>query len=226
MKLNFLGYGAAFYPRLGNNNAYFEIGENIYFLDFGEMAFHTVMQYLDISKYKEIYIILTHMHADHCGSVASLASYMYCVLHKVIHIIHPVDTIVQLLTLQGIAKNFYTFSYTLPQNLGFSIQAYEVQHALDMKSFGYILSDENSSIYYSGDAADIPKDVLSKFLSGKISRIYQDTASHFSSSHCHYTHLEQLIPQSFRNNVYCMHIDGDYIDLLKAKGFSVVEPIA
>lgn len=225
LELKFLGKGAAFYPKFGNTNAMFEIDKNLYFLDFGESAFDKVVENVNLENYDNICVILTHLHADHVGSLASFISYMYCILHRQITVVHPVDTVVNLLSLLGISKSFYNYRDSLPQGTKFTIYPHEVEHAKDMKAFGYVIDYNGEKIYYSGDAANIPEKVLNDFLNGDIKRIYQDTASHHSTSHCHYSVLEELIPQDMRKQVFCMHLDSDYIDLLHKKGFSVVEAI-
>lgn len=225
IELKFLGKGAAFYPKFGNTNAMFEIDKNLYFLDFGESAFDKVIKTVNLESYESICVILTHLHADHVGSLASFISYMYCILNRQILVVHPVDTVVKLLSLLGISKDFYKYSRELPQNSKFTICPHEVEHANDMKAFGYVIEHNGEKIYYSGDAANIPEKVLNDFLAGKIKRLYQDTASHHSTSHCHYSKLEELIPPSMRKQVFCMHFDDDYIDLLHNKGFSVIESI-
>ena len=48
--LKFLGRGAAFYPAFGNTNAFFEMGEDLYFLDFGEAAFERVTRLFDLKS--------------------------------------------------------------------------------------------------------------------------------------------------------------------------------
>lgn len=220
--LNFLGRGAAFYPKFGNTNAWFAYGNDLFFLDFGEEAYHRVAGILPLEKYDHVYVILTHLHADHVGSLASLCSYMACVLHRTLDIIHPVDTVVQLLTLEGISKSFYRYATDLPENCPVQITPVEVQHAEDMKAFGYIVRSEEDAFYYSGDAAYLPEMVKTLYLDSSIDRIYHDTSSHESQSHCWYQRLEEAIPAEKREKVYCMHLDSDMVEFLQEKGFSVV----
>lgn len=223
-ELRFLGYGASFYPVFGNTNAFLEADGDLYFLDFGEAAYEKVVRRFDLTAYRRIYVILTHLHADHVGSLASLLSYAHCVLGIAVTVVHPVDTVTRLLSLLGIAPDFYRYMTTLPEDCPLSITPYDVPHAADMRAFGYVLRQGDEAVYYSGDAADVPAPVLEGFLAGRIARMYQDTASHPSSSHCLYTHLEELIPAESRARVFCMHLDGDYAQMLRAHGFSVVQP--
>lgn len=223
--LKFLGRGAAFYPAFGNTNAFFETNGDLFFLDFGESAYEKVVRLLDLTAYRHIYVLLTHLHADHSGSLASLLSYTHCVLHREVTVVHPLDTVMQLLTIQGISPEFYHYLSALPESCAVSAQPFDVPHAENMRAFGYLLSDANESIYYSGDAAQLPEEIARRFLSGEIARIYHDTASHESASHCYYQRLVDAIPREKRHAVYAMHLDGDYVDMLKGLGFSVVETI-
>ena len=115
LKLHFLGRGAAFYPVFRNTNAFFEKGKNLFFLDFGESAFAQVAAALPLKEYEKIYVLLTHLHADHSGSLASMTSYLYFVLHKKLTIVHPEDTVVRLLALQGVGAECYEYLPELPQ---------------------------------------------------------------------------------------------------------------
>lgn len=221
--LKFLGRGAAFFPVFGNTNAYFEAGDDLFFLDFGESAFEKVYRRFNLTRYRRIYVLVTHLHADHAGSLASLISYTHCVLKTRITVVHPLDTVVRLLALAGISDTFYQYLPALPDGCSVRARAVEVPHAADMRAFGYLLSFGGETVYYSGDAAALPSEVYEAFMQGKIARVYQDTASHESSAHCWYKRLEQLIPPERRAAVHCMHLDGDYADTLKSLGFSVVE---
>ena len=223
IKLHFLGRGAAFYPCFGNTNAWFEKDKDIFFLDFGENAFHQVAGKMTLEQYEHIYVLLTHLHADHAGSLASLCSYCHCVLKRNIVIVHPIDSVVKMLRIQGIADRCYSWVTELPETCNIKATAVEVKHADDMRAFGYLLTDGEETIYYSGDAAELRQDIVQAYLDGTIHKIYQDTASHFSHSHCYYKQLEEKIPRDKRKNVHCMHLDGDYVELLEDLGFSVVK---
>lgn len=223
--LKFLGRGAAFYPRFGNTNAFFEMDGDLYFLDFGEAAFERVTRLLDLKKYRHVYALITHLHADHAGSLASLMSYTAMVLGVKVNVVHPNGMVNALLAVEGIDPDFYTYMPSLPADCPVQMKPHEVPHAVDMRAYGLELSCADETIYYSGDAAAVPQDVVEGYLSGRIARLYQDTSSHESKGHCYYKKLEALFPAEKRAGVHCMHLDGDYVDLLKGLGFSVVETI-
>ena len=221
--LKFLGRGAAFYPAFGNTNAFFEMGEDLYFLDFGEAAFERVTRLLDLKKYRNIYALVTHLHADHAGSLASLMSYSSMVLGLTVNVVHPNWSVLTLLSVMGIDPTFYRYLPTLPADCPVQMKAHEVAHAKDMRAYGLELSCADETIYYSGDAADVPAAVVEGYLSGRIARIYQDTSSHPSAGHCFYEKLEAYFPAEKRANVYCMHLDHDYEQMLRDLGFSVAQ---
>lgn len=226
MKLNFLGKGAAFYPAYGNTGAYILDQKDLYLLDCGESAFHLLHQKGIMDEAEQVFVIITHLHADHIGSLGSLISYFYCVRKKPVFIIHPEKTIVKLLKLEGISDAGYCYMERLPENAaGIQAKPIEVFHVPDMKCYGYLLTDQEGVFYYSGDAADIPSDVLEAFKQGQIDRIYQDTSTHdeVHPTHCYYKTLEQKIPANLRDKVYCMHLDGPFEQLLKDCGFQVIE---
>lgn len=225
MELHFLGRGAAFYPAFGNNNAYFTADNDLYFLDFGEAAYAKMLRLLDLTAYRHIYVLLTHLHADHVGSLASLISYAHCVLRVRVTVVHPIDTVCELLRLQGIAPHFYDYRQSLPEALRVQAVPVEVRHAADMRAFGYRLTDGREHIYYSGDAAGLPAAVRDDLLAGRLDRIYHDTSSHPSEAHCWYQRLAEAVPPEIRHKVYCMHLDCDMVDELCGLGFSVVEAI-
>lgn len=221
--IKFLGRGAAFYPAFGNTNAFFEMGEDLYFLDFGEAAFERVTRLFDLKKYKNIYALITHLHADHAGSLASLMSYSSMVLGLTVNVVHPNWSVLTLLSVMGIDPTFYRYMPTLPEDCPVQMKVHEVEHAKDMRAYGLELSCADETIYYSGDAADVPQAVIDGYLSGRIARIYQDTSSHPSAGHCFYKKLEAYFPQDKRGNVYCMHLDHDYAQMLRDLGFNVAE---
>ena len=131
-------------------------------------------------------------------------------------------------TLEGITPLGYHYHETLPENpAGLTAVPVEVKHALDMKCYGYVLSDGTETIYYSGDSSELPEDIRTRFLAGEIGRIYHDTSTHDSPnpSHCYYGKMEKWIPREERHRVYCMHLDSPCEDMLKEKGFSIVEVV-
>lgn len=227
MELKFLGNGSAFYPVYGNTCAYMLYGKELYLIDCGETVFEQLYRLLRLSEIEHVYVLQTHLHADHVGSLGSLISYFHHILGRQVTVVHPRETIVQLLTLEGIDPKGYLYREQLPENsAGLKADAVEVKHAEDMHCYGYVITDGTERIYYSGDASELPKKIREQFLEGKIQRIYHDTASEDlpNPSHCYYGKMEQWIPKELRKRVYCMHLDSPCEEVLKNAGFSIAEP--
>ena len=174
---------------------------------------------------KNIFILITHFHCDHVGSLGSLISYLYLKMNKIPYIIHPTEKIKEYLKVVGIEDKFYIYENMLPEISQIKNNHVEVKHVDDMICYGYEIIFPEEIIYYSGDAVDIPKKILKKYFEGEIREIYQDTCSYKSKnpSHGNIFDLEERIPYEKRKNVYCMHLERDFRDKIIEKGFSVPE---
>lgn len=226
MKLTFLGSGACFFPELHNTSAYFVYENSLFLLDCGETVYERLLKMEDLNQYEQIYVILTHLHADHVGSLGSLLSYCKCILKKRIYVVYPNKQVCKLLSLLGIAKDFYYHLETLGDRVkNLLVEPVKVSHASDMECFGYRITSQDNCIYYSGDASGIPESILEQFIYGEIEKIYQDTSTHDVTcrSHMYVEVLEKQIPRKLRQRVVCMHLDSKCHDVLHAKGFSTVE---
>lgn len=224
MKLHFLGTGSAFFPTYGNTCAYMLCEKELYLLDCGESAFGILYEKGILDEVEAVYTIITHLHADHVGSLGSLISYFYCMHNMKITVVHPESVIRDLLSLEGIAPECYIYMKKMPVNrAGLDVEAVEVKHAPDMKCYGYLLRDGKECIYYSGDSAEFPEQVQNQFLAGEIDRVYHDTSTYDSPdpSHCYYGKLELAIPYEKRSRVFCMHLDSSCENLLHEKGFKI-----
>lgn len=225
MDLNFLGCGSAFNPIYGNTSAYFTIGSHLYVIDAGESVFLKLYQKELLQKYDEITIFVTHMHADHVGSLPSIISYAYYVLGKTVTVVYPDSELWQLLDLMGIEHAAYRrLESSSVETETLKVQSVVVKHADDIHCYGYLLESGGDRIYYSGDSYEIPERVLHGFRQRTISRIYQDTTEFRSAhrSHCSLEELEEAIPQELRKYVFCMHFTTNFTEKLKQKGFSFV----
>ena len=213
-------------PVLGNTSAYFIKNNNLYLLDCGELVFHQLYERGMLTRYDRIYSIITHLHADHVGSLGSLISYTYFVLGKKVRVIHPEESVRQLLDLTGIDRNAYYFEQcTRYESDGIVFEAVPVRHAEDMNCYGYIIEDGGRRIYYSGDSYEIPEHVINGFLERRIEKIYQDTTNKVSSHRSHFplSELKELIPEELRAQVFCMHFGCDFSAEIEQLGFNNAE---
>ena len=191
-------------------------------MDCGESVFCKLYQQDLLTKYENYYIVITHMHADHVGSLGSLISYMYFVLHKKVHVIHPSEKLVEMLDLTGITREAYEMHLCREfSNGGVRFRAVPVHHADDMACFSYLITQNGQTSYYSGDSYEIPPQVLQDFCAGRIDTIYQDTTNKATGHKSHFPlpELAAVIPPERRSSVVCMHLNCDFETEIAAQGF-------
>ena len=224
MKLTFLGLGSAFNPAMDNTAAFFVLGNELYLLDCGETVFGRIWNSKALKDCSRVTVVLSHLHCDHVGSLGSLVSYCTAILDKPIRIIHPLKTVVSLLDLMGIKDYKYLWLPSLEAEggMGLSFKPIKTDHVDTMQSFGYLISSPQKTIYYSGDAKFIPPQVIDAFIKGEVDEIYQDSSLvvNDNSSHCSFAWLEKTFTGEQRNRVYCIHLDSDYREKIRAAGFN------
>jgi ribonuclease BN (tRNA processing enzyme) len=229
MELTFLGMGSAFNPAMRNSNAYFVSDKRFYLVDCGETTFGKIWDLPALADCDEVVVLVTHLHADHVGSLGSLISYTHYIARKRIAVVHPLDTVVQLLDLLGIDRTCYNFVKIVSGAVTriddrVSVKALEVEHVPDMTCFSYVIQEDSECVYFSGDAKSIPPEIVRGLEDGSISHAYQDTSNRESEhpTHASLAYLESLLPRDVRGRVHCIHLDYDYRELLRSKGFSTV----
>ena len=65
MELKFLGRGAAFNPKEGNNSAYFIENNQLFLIDCGESIFERLFENGLLKSVESINLMITHTHYDH-----------------------------------------------------------------------------------------------------------------------------------------------------------------
>lgn len=76
MELHFTGTGAAYYPRLGSNAAFFVKNNHLFMIDCGESTFRKMEARDEIRTCDKITVFITHLHADHIGTLKRLCEYI------------------------------------------------------------------------------------------------------------------------------------------------------
>lgn len=232
--IKFLGRGSAFNTKIGNTSAYIKKDNSLLLIDCGSETFSRLKsrQFL-INDIKKSYVLITHLHPDHVGSLGDYIFYNYFINNIVTCIIYPEpNIIIDFLLLQGVNKEAFYVLNKLPNqtfkifDLGIIINYRDVKHSQLINSYGYFISDENDSIFYSGDTNELNEEAYEKLLIGNISKIYQDTcmADYPGNVHMNIDHMNELLlnfPK--KQNIYCMHFDDDkLIKKIKLYGFNYV----
>ena len=228
MRLFFTGTGSAFFPALGNNGAFFTCGQNLYLIDCGEALFAKLMKARLLSGYPgSLTVILTHTHADHCGSLATLALYAAERLCQPLTLVHPDERVTSLLSLMGVQGDQYRLVPSLDEG-GIRVMPRPIRHVPAIPAYAYCISDGDETIYYSGDAAELPADILRGLAEGNIARAYQDVSDFpgrppAKAAHLPLDTLSALVEPPLRAKFTLMHINCGYTAKAARLGFACAE---
>lgn len=231
--INFIGRGSAFNTKLGNTSAFIKNNSSLILIDCGGTVFSRLQELNILDRLKNIYIVITHTHPDHVGSLGDIIFYCYHILKHSPTIIFPQkEHMEKLLTSVGVSSKVYKFNSFNPVEIRdaeigeFSIEFLPVTHTNTIPSYGFIMKINGNALYYSGDSNNISNEILGKLKGGEIQRIYQDTCGleYNGNGHLSLKKLSAIVPQEFKSKVYCMHLD-QYIteQEIENNGFNVVE---
>lgn len=237
----FIGTGSAFNTKLGNNGAFIKRGNKFFMIDCGSATFHRIIEMKLLDGVEEIYVMITHKHPDHIGSLGDLIFYGYynmgTVLEKNVTVLAPSEIMIaDTLFDMGVEtstyylKEFEAESLNFLEDFGMSFMPIETQHVRELSCYGYVIHTHNTRIYYSGDANIIPEKVLKMFNAGMVDILYQDTcgADYEGNVHLSLRELDELIvkDKELRSRVYCMHLDEKFDEIEAiSMGFNVVKGV-
>jgi ribonuclease BN (tRNA processing enzyme) len=235
--LNFIGSGSAFNTKFGNNGAFIKEGDILFLIDCGSSTFERLQRFKVLDGVNHIYVLMTHTHPDHVGSLGDLIFYGYYNLEHYlgnvpVKVFAPFDlTIRHLLRDMGVDERYYDlvqFDESSGVHFGdFHIQfeSVPVSHVDNLKSFGYIIRHKNKKCYYSGDCNAIPSFIIDQLENNNFDLMYQDTckADYEGNVHLSLRELSEIIDLGLRHKVFCMHLDSDFNkEEAESLGFNVV----
>ncbi|SHI90298.1 Beta-lactamase superfamily domain-containing protein [Clostridium cavendishii DSM 21758] len=229
--IDFIGTGSAFNVERGNTSAFFRKDKSLLLIDCGGGVFHELQKLNILNDVEKVYIIITHTHPDHVGSLGDLIFYSYYILKNKVNIFFPEKTLLEeLLTKLGVTSEYYNLNTLNKVNINdralgnLEIDFLNVTHVNTIPAYGFVMNLNNKNFYYSGDSNNISKEIIDKLKIGEIQRIYQDTCGldYEGNGHLSLKKLCGLIPEEFRSKIYCMHLD-QYVteEEIKANGFNI-----
>lgn len=228
-KLKFLGRGSGYHVVEGNTSAYIKKNKTLLLIDCGETVFKRILEKELLQDVEAVHVLITHMHSDHIGSLGGFIGYCYW-KYKIITNVYfnEKEKISMLLELMGLKEgesfNVYTAENIRIQSLEMEFSASVTKHVKALNTYSYSLKfDKGNNIFYSGDTYETNIDVVSYLKEGNL--MYQDTCLNDSKGNVHTSLrlLSEIVPKEYRNQVYCIHIDGEnFIDEARKKGFNIV----
>ena len=195
--LKFLGSDSGF--GINNNSAYIE--------EKGKLTIFTqIKKKFDLNKYKEINVIVTHLHNDHAGSLSQLILYAYFIFNKKVNVISMCSKIKEYLDITGTPEDAYTL-YNKFENVEFI----RTEHTRYLDSYGFKLCVNGKKIVYTGDT-----NILEPFIkyTNDIDEFYVDV-SRYGGAHLKIDDVIEKLREIKKKNIkiYLMHIDDrKYID--------------
>lgn len=220
--LTFLGFGSAFNTELGNTSAFYKKDGNMLLIDCGGTVFTKLINNDILNDVKNIWITITCLHSDHCGSLSNLIFYMYFIKNIKVHIILTGmkefdDLLKRMLEIQCVSEAIYEESSSKIPELDLEIDFIKTNHDID-PIFNLSIKLDNKHIYYSGDTPEICKNP------DYYDYIYQEVS--FFDNNLHYRYDKLIDYELFKEKVYLMHIDdSSKIKFLKKQGFKIVNTI-
>ncbi|ALI98317.1 MBL fold metallo-hydrolase [Rufibacter tibetensis] len=210
MKFKFLGTGGAFDIDYGNSAALVEFKDQTILLDCGFTVYPTLRKH-QLTR-GITYILLTHLHNDHTGSLANILLHCYYFnTHCRPTILYPDDDfrdeLYEFLRFQLQKPEQYVDFAPLSEVPGIIALDTFGLHAEKLQSYAFIFEEEDGDrVVYSGDLGQ--PDALFAYLRGmppKATTIYHDIT--FSEENIAHTYYKKLIPLAQDYQIYGYHCD-------------------
>lgn len=209
MKIKFIGTGGAFDPRYGNSAALLEIGNKTLLIDAGFTVYGRLME-LGVWD-KPDYILLTHLHNDHSGSLANILLHRhYFGTSRKTPILYPSEGFRQqveaFLAIQLKAPQKYADFLPVSILPGLLVLDTFGRHSEGYQTYSFLFEEAGQRLVYSGDLRDA--DFLFAHLATlpalPTTVLHDVTFQPQNEGHAHYSHLQ---PYQASYRIYGYHCD-------------------
>lgn len=229
MKLNFLGIGSAWNINEDNTLAYIKKDDKMILIDCGESITRKIIANDILSGIKELYILISHTHSDHVGSLGTLLFYSKYNKQIANKIVLPKDecftaNLKEYLRLVDITTEveFVDFSDLISAFNLIKFDILKATHVKTLPCYCFVLEDEEGLVYYSTDNSNV--DYIKHYLQYPNSKIYTEIcdSNEMQEEHLSIGLLEQSISSTEKKRIYLMHINEmlNVSELLK-KGYNI-----
>jgi ribonuclease BN (tRNA processing enzyme) len=215
--LTFLGIGSAFSPEYDNTSAFYKDKDVFLLIDCGETITRKILKYNLLEGINKVLILITHLHADHVGSLEAFINYLHIFKKEIEYqiIYNDKNSLIKFLKLQGI--DYEINIKEGPINIyNFYIEPIKQIHI--EPSYGYIVKSFNFSFYYSGDTKIYHEKINELIIKNELDKIYHEV----SIKNPLHISLESLIKhtKNIKQKVTVMHLyDKSLLELCIKEGF-------
>ena len=209
MQIKFLGTGGAFDTDYLNSAALLEFrGKNL-LIDCGFTVFPALVKKNLIQRVD--HILLTHLHNDHCGSLANLLLYKKIMeKSKPPVILYPSEhfrqQVMRFLEIQAKDPEKYAEFVPLEQFEGITAVDTYGMHSEGMQTYSYIFDEDDTRLVYSGDLGK-PEALFEKLnkLPSKRTCVFHDIT--FNAENTGHTYYKKLLPYLNGLDMFGYHCD-------------------
>lgn len=208
MELTFFGLGGAYNTKLLNTFAYCKQGDKLILVDCGEEALKLLKSNNLLDNVKQIYMLITHTHADHIAGLGTLAFYCadtgikLCIVENTSS--HK-QTICTILSLMGVGSVCYSFIKPTELDFyGIKVVPHKTTHVQNLECFSFMFEDEFGQYFYTGDSNDF-EFVKQLTQNDKVKTIYTECCDIDIKPHMPYEKLKTLPKEKIR----LMHFSGN-----------------
>lgn len=231
MELKFLGTGSAFYTELGNTSAYYQENDKLLLIDCGESVWAQIQKQGVLQNINYIFLMITHTHSDHIGSIGSFIHYCTFMLKKPLYIIcaeSPIQEDIKMIcTIFGCPPATYQFltcevlcnTFDMLNDISFL----QVFHTIELTyCYSIVLDTKDGIMLYTGDSTET-KYITQSLNNPRLHSIYVDVTTTLVEVHLDIEILRNIVPANKREKVYCMHFNNwDCIQKASSYGFHIV----
>jgi ribonuclease BN (tRNA processing enzyme) len=209
MQIKFLGTGGAFDVNYLNSAALLKFRERNILIDCGFTVFPALIHKNLINRVD--YILLTHLHNDHIGSLPTLLLYKN-IIEKSPRpvIIYPSEHLKKQLyaILEPQVKNPDKYAEFVPLDQFKGITAIDTfgQHSEGMQTYAYVFDEDEDRIAYSGDLGK-PETLFERLdkLPPLRTCVFHELT--FNAENTGHTYYKKLLPYLTNYNVFGYHCD-------------------
>ncbi|WP_026463298.1 MBL fold metallo-hydrolase [Adhaeribacter aquaticus] len=209
MQIKFLGTGGAFEPQYFNSAAILNFSGSKILIDAGFTVYPRLVELNLILKIE--YILLSHLHNDHCGSLANILLHQHhngadrkpVILYQTEDFKNQIE---EFLAIQLKDPEKYADFAPLPSVPGIIYLDTYGRHSEQFQTYSFLVEEAGERIVYSGDLRD------TDFLFAHIltlpdlpTTVFHDIAFHpENTGHAYYT---MLMPYQEQYRIYGYHCD-------------------